>query len=301
MPLPEPIPDLHALDLLVSVGERGSIRAAAQAHGITQPAASMRMRSLERVLGLSLLERSPTGSRLTPAGQAATEWAGAVLQTVRTLQAGAAALRDDKASHLKIAASLTVAEYLLPRWLQLLSADHTEVAVSLEMGNTAHVGALVDGGAVALGFIEGARPPGRLRSREICADELVVVVARRHPWARRRRPITAGELAASPLILRERGSGTREVLDRALDARGMAVRASMEMGSTTAIKAAVAAGGSPGVLSALAVATERRQGSLVVVPCHDMELGRVIRAIWRSDQPLTGAAQRLVHVATTAP
>lgn len=300
MPLPEPVPDLRALDLLVSVGERGSIRAAAEAHGITQPAASMRMRSLERVLGLALLERSPSGSRLTPAGQAAVEWAGAVLQAVRTLQAGAAALGREEAPHLRIGASLTVAEYLMPHWLQLLASDRPDVTVSLEMGNTAHIADLVEAGSVALGFIEGTRPPGNLRSREMCIDELVVVVARGHPWTRRRRPLTPAELATTPLVLRETGSGTREVLDRALQARGLSVRASMELGSTTAIKAAVAGGAGPGVLSTLAVAAERRDGALVAIPCRDVDLRRTIRAIWRSGRPMAPAAQRLVQLATAA-
>ncbi|MHB8594672.1 MAG: LysR family transcriptional regulator, partial [Acidimicrobiales bacterium] len=117
MPLPQPFPDLAALDLLVTVGELGSINAAAQIHGVTQPAASMRLRSLERVLGLQLLERVRTGSRLTPAGAATVEWAGAVLHDMRYLLTGTAALRSDQRSRLRLAASLTVAEYLIPGWL----------------------------------------------------------------------------------------------------------------------------------------------------------------------------------------
>jgi len=110
MPLPQPLPDLAALDLLVSVGELGSISAAAAAHQVTQPAASMRLASLERALGLRLLERVRTGSRLTPAGAATVEWAAAVLHGVGALLAGAAALRSDERSRLHLAASLTVAE-----------------------------------------------------------------------------------------------------------------------------------------------------------------------------------------------
>ncbi len=277
MALPEPHPDLASLDLLVSVGELGSISAAAAAHKVTQPAASMRLRGLERLLQIPLLERATTGARLTPAGMATVEWATVVLSDMRTLLAGTAALRADRTSHLRLAASLTVAEYLVPRWLHLLAAEAPETKVSLEMGNTAHVADLVAAGDVDLGFIEGSRPPGRLRSKELLADELVIVVPAAHPWSRRRGPISANELAKTPLVLREPGSGTREVLTDALEACGLGVTTAMELGSTTAIKAAVVTGAGPAVVSALAVRAEVQSGQLVAIACRDLSLQRAIR------------------------
>ena len=297
MPLPQPLPDLAALDLLVSVGELGSISAAAEAHRVSQPAASMRLRSLERVLGLQLLERVRTGSRLTAAGEATVEWAGAVLNDLRALLAGTAALRSDERSHLRLAASLTVAEYLIPGWLGRLSTALPDVGVSLEMGNTAHVAELVARGEVEVGFIEGPRPPGQLRSRDLRADELVVVVGRGHPWARRHGPVSAVELAATPLLVREHGSGTRDILTAALAEHGLQVRTSMELGSTTAIKAAAAAGGGPAVLSALAVEAEIRSGRLVAVACVGLRFDRTIRAVWTADRSLSQPAARLVAIA----
>jgi DNA-binding transcriptional LysR family regulator len=297
MPLPQPYPELPSLDLLVSVGELGSISAAAAAHGVTQPAASMRLRALERVLQIPLLERSTRGTRLTPAGMATAEWAAAVLGDMRTLLAGTAALRADRRSHLRLAASLTVAEYLVPRWLHLLAAEAAQTKVSLEMGNTAHVADLVRREEVDLGFIEGARPPGRLRSKELIADELVIVVAAGHPWSRRRRPISARQLADTPLVLREPGSGTREVFTDALKARGLGATAAMELGSTTAIKAAAMSGTAPAVVSALAVRTELQAAQLVAIACDDLHLERTIRAIWAPSRPPSPVAARLLAIA----
>ncbi len=297
MPLAEPHPDLVSLDLLVSVGELGSISAAAAAHGITQPAASMRLRALERLLQIPLLERSTRGARLTPGGMATAGWAAAVLGEMRTLLSGTAALRADRHSHLRLAASLTVAEYLVPRWLHLLAAEAPNFTVSLQMDNTTHVGDLVARGQVDLGFIEGARPPGHLRSKGLLADELVIAVAATHPWSRRRRPIGAHELASTPLILREPGSGTRKVLTDALEARGLGVTTAMELGSTTAIKAAAMAGTAPTVVSALAVRAELRTGQLVAVSCEDLQLERTIRAIWAPGRPPAGPAARLLVIA----
>jgi DNA-binding transcriptional LysR family regulator len=297
MPLSQPLPDVAALDLLVTVGELGSINAAAEAHRVSQPAASMRLRSLERVLGVRLLERARTGSRLTPAGAATVEWAGAVLRDMESLLAGAAALRSDEGSRLLVAASLTVAEYLIPGWLRLLAAERPDLGVSLQMGNTAHVAELVTRGEVELGFIEGPRPPGRLRSREVRADELVVVVGRAHPWARRRRPLSAVELGATALLLREHGSGTRDVLTLAMAEHGLTVRPAVELGSTTAIKAAAVAGDGPAVLSMLAVEGERRTGQLVAVACPDLRLQRSIRAVWAVGHALSRPATHLLALA----
>jgi molybdate transport repressor ModE-like protein len=299
MPLPQPYPDVGALDLLVTVGELGSISAAAEVYGVSQPAASMRLRSLERVLGLQLVERVRTGSRLTPAGQAAVEWAGAVLAGMETLLVSAAALRRNERSHLLIAASLTVAEYLVPGWLRRLSAEMSDVGVSLQMGNTERVIRLVDCGDAELGFVEGARPPGQLRSRALCDDELLVVVAAAHPWTRRRQPLTLSELAATPLVLREAGSGTRDVLAAALARHGFELRTAVELASTTAIKAAVLAGSGPAVLSALAVDGELRSGQLVAVPYVGLQLGRTIRAVWSTTRALSPPARRLVALAAT--
>jgi DNA-binding transcriptional LysR family regulator len=288
---------MTALELLVSVGKLGSIRAAAAAQGISQPAASMRLSALERQLKIRLLERAATGSRLTQAGLATAEWSAAVLADMRTLLVGTAALQAEQDSHLRVAASLTVAEYLIPRWLGLLAAELPMTRVSLEMGNTAHVADWVTHADAELGFIEGPRPPGRLRSKELLADRLVIVVARDHPWSRRRNPVTPRELAATPLVLREPGSGTRDVLTEALRVHGLDAIAAMELGSTTAIKAAAAAGAGPAALSALAVRSELQAGQLVAVPCPELALNRSIRAIWAAARPLSSAAARLLAIA----
>ncbi|MFE2437928.1 LysR substrate-binding domain-containing protein, partial [Streptomyces sp. NPDC059409] len=144
-----------------------------------------------------------------------------------------------------------------------------------------------------LGFVEGVSVPTGLDSAVIGHDRLIVVTAPGHPWARRRRPLEAAELASTPLILREKGSGTRQVLDAAL---GGLARPLIELSSTTAVKAAAVGGAGPSVLSELAVGEELTTRRLVSVPVADVVLARDLRAVWPTGHRPTGPARRLLSL-----
>ncbi|HET6795004.1 MAG TPA: LysR family transcriptional regulator [Acidimicrobiales bacterium] len=295
MALPPRTPELTSRDLLSSVAETGSLGQAANRHGISQPAASLRIRSLERQLGVKLLERAPTGSRLTPAGTAVVDWAAPVLAGAQALVAGVEALRSE-GHQLRVAASMTVAEYLMPNWLVALRRSRPDLSVALAVANSERVTAGVLEGAHELGFIEGPVAPAGLRHRTVGTDRLVVVAPPTHPWTRRRRPLSAPELASTPLVSRERGSGTREALEAAVASVGLELAAPVvELASTTAIKAAVAAGAGPAVLSLLAVASDLSAGRVVVVRTDErLALARPLRAVWSPDRPLDEGAAALV-------
>ncbi|MCX4833671.1 LysR family transcriptional regulator [Streptomyces sp. NBC_00006] len=287
------VPELGALQLLLAVARLGSLGAAARALGITQPAASSRIRSMERQLGLALVDRSPRGSRLTDSGALVTDWARPIVEAAEQFDAGASALRDRRDSRLRVAASMTIAEYLLPRWLIALRAERPDTAVSLLAGNSTAVAERLLGGEADLGFVEGRTVPAGLDSAVIAHDRLVVVTAPGHPWARRRKPLAAGELAVTPLILREEGSGTRQVLDAAL---GGLARPLIELSSTTAVKSAAVSGAGPSVLSELAVGEELGARRLVEIPLEGAELRRELRAVWPTGHRPVGPARDLLSL-----
>jgi len=293
-PLSHRVPDLGALELLLAVTRLGSLGRAAAELGITQPAASARMAGMERQIGVALLERSPRGSRPTAAGALVAEWAAQVLAAAQGLDAGIAALRERRDTRLRVSASLTVAEYLMPGWLLALHAALPGTAVTLRAANSADVAAQVLAGEADLGFVEGLRTPGGLDQVRIGADRLLLVVGPRHPWARRRRPVDGAELVATPLVLREEGSGTREVLDRALAPYGGVAAPLLVLASTTALKAAAVSGAGPVVLSELAVADELARGRLVAVPLVGLDLGRPLRALWPTGTRPVGPARELL-------
>ncbi len=304
MTLASRVSDLTGFDLLLTVARLGSLGRAATEHGMSQPAASARMRQLEGQLGLALIERSPRGSRLTPAGALVADWAQAAIDAAAALDAGVTALRRERDSRVRIAASMTVAEYLLPAWLIALRAMDPGAAVALMAVNSADVADAVLADAADVGFVEGPDLPDGLRAEPVGADVLTVIVAPAHPWALRARRggrgITARELAGTPLVAREAGSGTRRYLEEALAAQvGLdRVPPLAELSSTTAIKAAVAAGAGPAVLSSLAVAAELSAGTLRAVPVTGLDLNRALFAVWTAGRRLTGPARDLHAIAS---
>jgi DNA-binding transcriptional LysR family regulator len=294
------VPDIGALDLLLSVARAGSLGRAAQEHGITQPAAGSRIRYLEGLLGLALIDRSALGSRLTADGAMVADWARDVVAAAATLDAGVAALREGRAGRLVVAASLTVAEYLVPRWLVDLRTRRPTATVALRVVNSTEVARLVLAGDAGLGFVEGPNDPPGLESRVVAHDRLTLVVAPGHPWARRRRPLTLDELALTPLIQREPGSGTRETVSAVLEGRSDAAPPVVELSSTAAIKAAVEAGVGPAVLSDLAVADELRRRILVAVKVQ-ADLVRTLRVVWAAGRLLGPEYRDVMAVATVSP
>ncbi|MFD0069074.1 LysR substrate-binding domain-containing protein, partial [Streptomyces sp. NPDC127574] len=135
--------------------------------------------------------------------------------------------------------------------------------------------------------------PTGLDATVIARDRLIVVTAPGHPWARRRAPLAAAELADTPLILREEGSGTRQVLDAAL---GGLARPLIELSSTTAVKAAAVSGAGPAVLSELALGEELSGRRLVSIPLADVRLARDLRAVWPTGHRPTGPARDLLSL-----
>ncbi len=299
-------PDLVALQMLVSVRDSASISAASRLLGVSQQAVSARMHAMERQLGVVLFLRSHRGSELTAEAQLIAGWATDVLDAARTLESSIETLRGDAGRTLRIASSLTIAEHLLPRWLtELRNSQRTSprpTTVSLTATNSQTVIDLVRAGTHALGFIETPDVPTDLASRTIASDELVLVVGRSHPWFGRRAGVTAAELAATPLIVREPGSGTRRALEYALAERHVPLemaRPVAELPTTSSILSTVASGSVPAVVSILAARDGLAVGRITRITLSDLRIVRPLTALWLSTrvQPPESALE-LLRIAT---
>ena len=313
----ETVHDLGALRALREVGRQGSIAAAASVLGVSQQALSARMRTLERATGVTLLARTPSGSHLTEQGRLVVGWAEDVLDAAERLEAGLRSIRSGVSHRLAIAASQTIAEHLIPHWLVELrsveqagvgqniaeqAAGYPPTVVELIVANSTGVLELVRDGKAGLGFIETPHLPSDLITEHVRNDELLVVTAPGHPWASRRRPLELAQIAATPLVMREAGSGTRDTLTDHLAAQRPPLRPkiAMELGTSAAVRSAIAAGVGPGVLSRLAVRDDLVLGRLVAVEVAGPPLTRQLTAVWKPDDPLPPEGQRLLAVATAA-
>ena len=306
MALSPRVPDLAALEVLLSVARTGSLNSAAREAGVSQQAVSARIRAMEAQTGVALVHRTPRGSRLTAEGAVIAECAARLLDVAAELDAGIEALRHDRRGRLRISDSSTIAEQLLPAWLASFRAaaecpgsGGRAPDIVLTEENTETVIAQVAAGTADIGFTEGPHQPAGLRSRVIGHDRLVVVVAPGHPWARGRSPVSAAELNSTSLVGREGGSGTRDTLSVALAARlgpgTPQAPAALSVSSTAAVRAAVLAGAAPAVISELAVAEDLAAGRLVAIQIPELDLRRTLHAIWNgTPSPPAGPARDLI-------
>lgn len=305
------MPELSAFEVLLAVARTGSLSAAGRELGLTQQAVSARMTSIEAQTGVRLVVRTPQGSQLTPAGVVVAEWAARLLDVALHVDAGLASLREKSHTQVKVVASLTIAEQLMPRWLVSMRAAAEREGgsppdVILTATNSDHAISAVRDGTADLGFIEGPALGSGLRSRVVAHDELVIIVPPDHRWTRRSRPVTAVQLSQTPLVTREPGSGTRDSLTQALSQvlpeSTRQVGPTLELSSASAVRAAVLAGAGPAVMSRLAVADDLATGRLRAVDVPELDLRRKLRAIWVGGRtPPAGAIRTLLSHIASAP
>lgn len=287
--------NLSMLRLLVGIAEQGSLSASARAAGVAQSNASRSLKTLERRLGYPLINRSTQGSTLTRQGALTAQWARDVLAATDRLSAGAEALANTGTEELAIGTSMTIAEHLLPEWIASFRSQYPGNMVKLQVMNSAQVIRAVNAATVALGFVETPEVPKELNSVDVWQDELVVVADPTHPWALRSEPIDVDELAATPLVEREEGSGTRAFADLRIGADRPAPI--LELNSNAAICETVIQGIGPALLSGLAVESYLEAGQLVQIPVRGRTLDRTLSVIWSSGMTLSAAARRFLETA----
>jgi DNA-binding transcriptional LysR family regulator len=217
-----------------------------------------------------------------------------VLRAADTLATGVAALKAEQRGVLRIAASYTVAEYLLPPWLERFLSDRPGDSVTLDVTNSRAVLERLESGTVDLGFVESPVVPATMVQRVVGNDDVIVVVSARHPWARA-GTVDLARFAVTPLVLRERGSGTREALVHELRRLGYdAPTSALDLGSISAVRIAVISGSSPTVISRLAVEADLANGTLVEITVPGLVVERQLRAVWPTRSTLSRLARDLL-------
>lgn len=285
--------DLRRLEVFAKVAELGSFSRAAEALFLTQPTVSEHVRALENELGVALLDRLGRGAVPTPAGQLLLGYARRILALAREARQAVEQFQGRLSGPLAVGGSTIPGEYLLPALIGRFKAKYSDIQVSLLVGSSRQVSEWVEEGRVEVGVV-GARPASRsLEARELMSDELVVVVPAGHPWAGL-GTVTLADVKTQPLVVRERGSGSREALERALAEVGADLsgfRVVGEMGSTQAVKQAVRAGVGLALISARAVADECRAGLVSCVKVADLKVARSFFLVTHRERTRSPLAQ----------
>jgi DNA-binding transcriptional LysR family regulator len=255
---------LEQLRIFAAVAEKQHVTQAARELNLTQSATSAAIAALEGRYGVKLFDRVGRGIVLTHTGRIFLSEARAVLARAYGAEQVLRDLAGLKVGKLIVGASQTVANYWLPSRLQAFQAAHPGIELNVRIGNTEQVATDVREGIADIGFIEGDIDDGALSSRRIDGDALVVVVGARHPFAKLKK-LPPEWMTQTAWILREPGSGTRDMFERALKKHGLRLSdltIQLELASNEAIRTAVESGLCATALSDLVVERSLKANTL---------------------------------------
>jgi LysR family transcriptional regulator, transcriptional activator of the cysJI operon len=267
----------------VAVSKIGNFTRAAEHLHMTQPAVTQQIQALEKSLGVKLLERTNRSVELNQAGKLVLNYASDIVRLYDRMQRDLLELSSGASGPLRIGASLTFGEYVLPKLLADFMRAYPRVVPSVSIRNTRDIVEQVGRGELDIGVIEGRYTSDRVRTRRLTDDTMVIVASSSHQLCQQ---LAAGlfhnldataiseRLAAENWIVRESGSGTRELEEQAFQILNIEPSSVLEIGSTQSIKACVEAGLGLSVLSSVAIEKEIAIGTLAIIPHPNFPMKR---------------------------
>lgn len=274
--------DDHKLKVFCTVAETKSFSKASEIIHLTQPAVSLQIQALEEIYGTRLFDRSNNTVILTRAGSLLYKYAREILGLYSSVEKEIGEITGLVKGNLSIGASTTIANYLLPSVIVDFRKKYPKIRVNLQVGNTKGVMEFLNSGTIDIGLVEGEVQRQKIVVEKILTDELVLIMSPAHHWAKR-RDISISEITQEPFIVREEGSGTRQMIEKNLEKQGISpddLKVSLVLGSTEAIKSAVEDGMGVSIISAWAAKKEIRHGILKTVTFKDIKLLRNFSLIY---------------------
>lgn len=284
---------LRQLEIFVSVAHEENVTRAAEALRLSQSAVSMSLAELERLLGEKLFDRRGKRLLVNDQGRALIPKAAAMLSRITEIESFFGDSNDQLTGLLRVGASSTIGNYLMPRIFGDFTAAFPDVRISLDVGNTEHVIQELLHFNIDIGFIEGFCHQPAIETSLWKRDDLAIHVGAKHPLATKKN-ITAADLHQSRWILREQGSGTREVFETALAGKMDPIRIYLELGHTEAIKEAVEAGLGITCLSMRTTQRARREGTLVALETPFLDLRRDFHLLLHEEKYRTKLLRRFM-------
>ena len=283
---------LRQIQAFVAIARSDNVSRAAEALSLSQSATSAALAELENQFDQQLFDRHGKRLRLNEQGRLVLPHAVELLDRAEEMDA---LLRGERGlGSLRVGATLTIGNYLLPLIVSGFLQSHPESRVKLQVYNTSTIAAMLRRYEIDLGLVEGQVTDVELEVEHWVEDELVVFCAPEHALAGR-ETVSLAEIADEPWIMRERGSGTRETLNQALRHRPGAMVPRLELEHTEAVKRAVESGLGLGCLSRLALRDAFRRGSLVALETPELDLRRSFSFVWHRGKYHSAAIRRFLE------
>jgi LysR family transcriptional regulator, transcriptional activator of the cysJI operon len=291
---------IQQLESLVALLEAGSFTKAAAKLFISQSALTKQIKSMEASAGTTLVSRGSTGITLTAEGQILYDYAKRITRLLEDAKERVERLKNQESGHIYVSASTTPSTYILPHLLTQVQQKHPDIKLHIQMHDSDETTQCILNNQAEIGIIGKEVLNKKIISEPLCKDELVLAVPVHHPLAGQ-ESITLKELAGTAFIAREHGSGTLDIVEKALQRHAgkspPQFNVIAEMGSAEAVKEAILAGLGVSILSLFAVRRELSQGLITTVNIIDCPMERYFYIIYRKNFPFRKHHQHFLEVA----
>ncbi|QQK77788.1 LysR family transcriptional regulator [Salicibibacter cibarius] len=286
------------LETFIVVVEQKSFSEAARILYLSQPTVTSHIQALENAINANLFERTKKHVEATPAANLLYPYAKNILDTQVRAQNEIDQLMGELHGKLVIASSLTIGESILPSLLYEFKMKYPKVELNTEIINSQHIVELIRNSELEIGLIEAWLDEPLLHMEPFMSDELLLV-AKKDFFTNSKKIITVEELCSTPLVLRERGSGTRSVLHQYLGKMGVSsedLNVVLELGSTESVKAAVEAGLGVSIISKHAIEKELSLDLFETYPIKNVELSRHFYIAYKKRKTLSLISEEFLHL-----
>ncbi|NTU41930.1 MAG: LysR family transcriptional regulator [Nitrospirales bacterium] len=266
----------HKLKVFCTVAETKSFSKTSEIIYLTQPAVSLQIQALEELYETKLFDRSGNVITLTPSGEILYRYAKDILGLYAEAEKEIGKITGLIKGSINIGASTTIGNNILPTVISQFKKNHPRIKINVFIKNTKRVVDLINSGNIDLGLVEGEIQKQKIKMEPLITDELVIIIPPFHPWAKK-KVVSILEITKEPFILREEGSGTRQMIEKYLSTHGININdmvIALVLGSTESIKEAVEGGMGVSIISRWAARKEVKYGSLKIVSIKEEKIIR---------------------------
>lgn len=286
----------HKLKVFCTVAETKSFSKTSEIIHLTQPAVSLQIQALEEIYETKLFDRSSSFINLTPAGEILYKYAKDILNLYAEAEKEIGKITGLIKGSITIGASTTIGNYVLPSVIADFKKTHPKIKINVFIGNTKRIIDLLNSGGVDIGLVEGEASKHKIKTDPIITDELVFIIPPFHPWAKK-KVVSILEVTKEPFIIREEGSGTRQMIEKYLSSHGINIgdmRIALVLGSTESIKEAVESGMGISIVSKWAARKEVKYGSLKSITPKEEKILRNFSLVMQKNAVLSHAVDEFL-------